>query len=82
MITTKKIKKNLYKIEMTGSIPIYLEIGKEFIRIVQPILNDRKKFEENEYFTKGFPQEIVIDRKNLKEIWNTLGKILITQNLK
>ncbi len=78
----KKIKKNLYKVALLGSIPLYLKVEREFIRIVQPILNDGKKFEEEDYFGKSFPQEIVIHKENIKEVWKFLGKLLITENLK
>ena len=77
-----EISKNLYKITLGDSIPIYLQVDKNFIRIVQPFLKEGEKFEENEYFKRGFPQEIIIDKNNIKEMFNWLGKLLITENLK
>ncbi len=81
-MTFKEIKENLYKLQLGTEFPIYIKVEKEFIRIVQPILNNGKTFEEEDYFGKTFPQEIVIHKNTLKEVWKFLGKFLITENLK
>ncbi len=78
----EEIKKNLYKIKLGSSIPIYVGVDEAFIRITQPLLKSNERFEEENYLGKGFPQEIIIDKINLKEALEFLGKLLIIENLK
>ena len=79
---TEEIKKNLYKINFSGTeFPIYIKIERELIRITQPNLNEGEKFKEEDYFWRGVPQEMVLGRKQIKEVLNFLGKLQIVEEL-
>ena len=76
----EKIDKDLYRIKTGEQLSVYIKVD-EYIRITQPQLSDTDEFNEKDCFGKGFPQEIIIEKKEFKEVMTYLNKLLIMENL-
>jgi len=81
MVKIKEISKDIYRIT-SSRYPIYLRIRKGDISLVQPTDKyNEVKFDEDKYFGKGYPQELIIDNSEIVEVLEMIKKLLLIERL-